>query len=140
MPPLRGWMGRRPTPRKDNPVSTSAADETWTRLGAAVQLLHHAALKLWSHADQAPAAAAVHSLGLGVQLAHGRAAALLPREFELPEVEIDDRTALQMITAAEELTRGLPVRQPGSRIDVVDSSELVVDLCDLIREARGLDY
>ena len=40
------------------------------------------------------------------------------------------------VREAEELTRPLPLHQP----DLVHGSQLVLDLCDLIREARGLGY
>ena len=42
----------------------------------------------------------------------------------------------ELLTEAEELTRPLPLHRP----DLVHGSQLVVDLCDLIREARGLGY
>ena len=43
---------------------------------------------------------------------------------------------LELLTEAEELTRPLPLHQP----DLIHGSQLVVDLCDLIREARCLGY
>ncbi|HEX6686046.1 MAG TPA: hypothetical protein VF062_24930 [Candidatus Limnocylindrales bacterium] len=42
--------------------------------------------------------------------------------------------ALELLTAAEELTRPLPMH----RADLAGVCDLVVDLCDLIREARSL--
>lgn len=121
-------------------MDTLNADGTWDRLGSITQLLHQAATHVWSDADEAAPDSPLHDLGLGVYLAHSRASALLPDEFELSDYDLaedlGERTPLQLLTEAEELTRPLPLHQP----DLVHSSQLVVDLCDLIREARGLGY
>jgi hypothetical protein len=125
---------------KGTPVDTLTADGTWDRLGSITQLLHRAAVQVWSDADEAAPDSPLHDLGLGVYLAHSRASALLPDDFQLPDYgtaeDLEERTPLQLLTEAEELTRPLPLHQP----DLVYGSELVVDLCDLIREARGLGY
>jgi hypothetical protein len=115
-------------------VSTLAVDETWERLGAITQLLHQAAAEVWNDADKAAPDSPLHDLGLGVYLAHSQASALLPEDYALPDVDLEERTALQLLTQAEELTR--PLHRP----DLADGSQLVLDLCDLIREARGLGY
>ena len=99
------------------------------------------ALRAKAEADAAAADSPLHDLGLGVYLAHSRASALLPDDYELPEdvdllADLEERTPLQLLTEAEELTRPLPLHRP----DLVHGSQLVVDLCDLIREARGLGY
>ncbi|WP_370037926.1 hypothetical protein [Nocardioides sp.] len=116
------------------------ADVTWDRLGSIAQLLHQAAAQVWTDADAAAADSPLHDLGLGVYLAHSRASALLPGDYERPDVDslpdLEERTPLQLLTDAEELTRLLPLHQP----DLVHGSQLVIDLCDLIREARGLGY
>ena len=120
-------------------MDTLNADGTWDRLGSIALLLHQAATRVWSDADRAAAGSPLHDLGLGVYLAHGQASALLPEDYELPDLEVDEleeRTPLQLLTEAEELTRPLPLHRP----DLVHGSQLVVDLCDLIREARGLGY
>ena len=126
---------------KGTPVDTLTADGTWDRLGWIAQLLHQAAAQVWSDAEDAAPDSPLHDLGLGVYLAHSRASALLPDDYVLPEdvdllADLEERTALQLLTEAEELTRPLPLHQP----DLVHGSQLVVDLCDLIRGARGLGY
>ncbi|MDP3891968.1 hypothetical protein [Nocardioides sp.] len=121
-------------------MDTLNADDTWGRLGSVARLLHQAAARVWSDADQAAPDSPLHELGLGVYLAHSRASALLPDDFELHDVgllaDLDESTPLQLLTRAEELTRPLPLHQA----DLVHGSQLVLDLCDLIREARGLGY
>ena len=121
-------------------MDTLNADGTWDRLGSIALLLHQAANQVWSDADRATADSPLHDLGLGVYLAHSQASALLPDDYELPDVdedeELEERTPLQLLTEAEELTRPLALHRP----DLVHGSQLVVDLCDLIREARGLGY
>ena len=120
--------------RKEPPVYPLTADDTWDRLGSIAQLLHQAASRVWEAAEPD---SALQSLGLGVYLAQAHASSLLPEDYQLPDVDQDDlegQSALQLLTAAEELTRLLPAHRP----DLVNSSQLVVDLCDLIREARDL--
>ena len=132
-------MGQTDLQPKGTPVDTLNPDSTWDRLGSIAHLLHQAATQLWSDADRATADSPLHDLGLGVYLAHSQASALLPEDYELPDVdadELEERTPLQLLTEAEELTRPLPLHQP----DLIHGSQLVVDLCDLIREARGLGY
>jgi hypothetical protein len=132
-----GQTDLRPT---GTPVDTLNADATWDRLGSIAQLLHQAAAQVWSDADEAAPDSPLHDLGLGVYLAHSQASALLPDDYELPDVDplpdLKERTPLELLTEAEELTRPLPLHKP----DLVHGSQLVVDLCDLIREARGLGY
>ena len=121
-------------------MDTLNADATWDRLSSIAQLLHQAATQVWSDADEAAPDSPLHDLGLGVYLAHSQASVLLPDYYELPGDELladlEERTPLQLLTEAEELTRPLPLHQP----DLIHGSQLVVDLCDLIREARGLGY
>ena len=121
-------------------MDTLNGDATWDRLGSIAQLLHQTAAQVWSDADEAAPDSPLHDLGLGVYLAHSQASALLPDDYELPDIDplpdLEERTPLQLLNEAEELTRPLPLHQP----DLVHGSQLVVDLCDLIREARGLGY
>jgi hypothetical protein len=133
-------MGQIDPRLKGTPVGTRNADATWDRLGSIAQLLHQAATQVWSDADEATPDSPLHDLGLGVYLAHSQASALLPDDYQLPDInplpDLGERTPLKLLTDAEELTRPLPLHQP----DLVHGSQLVVDLCDLIREARGLGY
>jgi len=122
-----------PSDRKGTPVDTLTADDTWDRLGSITQL-HRAATQVW---EQAAPDSALQSLGLGVYLVQAQASALLPAGYPLPDPnpeDLEEQSALQLLAAAEELTRPLPVHRP----DLVYSSQLVIDLCDLIREARDL--
>lgn len=107
-----------------------AADDNWDRLGSVTQLLHQAATQVWEAEPDSP----LQSFGLGVYLIAAQASALLPEDYPLPDVDLKGQSALQLLTAAEELTRPLPAHLP----DPVNSSQLVVALCDLIREARDL--
>jgi len=116
-------------------VDTLTADDTWDRLASITQLLHQAATRVW---EQAEPDSPLQSLGLGVYLVQAQASALLPADYPLPDPnpeDLEEQSALQLLAAAEELTRPLPVHRP----DLVYSSQLVVDLCDLIREARDLE-
>ena len=133
-------MGQTDLQPKGTPVDTLNADGTWDRLGSIALLLHQAANQVWSDADRATSDSPLHDLGLGVYLAHSQASALLPDDYELPDIDplpdLEERTPLQLLTEAEELTRPLPLHQA----DLLHGSQLVLDLCDLIREARGLGY
>ncbi|KRB75023.1 hypothetical protein ASE01_16790 [Nocardioides sp. Root190] len=114
----------------DSPV----ADDTWGRLASISRLLDQAAARLWAGAKLD---VAWQSLGLGVYLAGAQIGSRLPEGYRLPDVDQNDRdpqSALQLLTAAHELTRSLPAH----RVDLVNTSQLVVDLCDLVREARDL--
>lgn len=133
-------MGQTDLRLKGTSVDTLNADGTWDRLGSIAQLLHQAAAQVWSDADEAAPDSPLHDLGLGVYLAHSQASALLPDDYELPDVDplpdLEERTPLQLLNEAEELTRPLALHQA----DLVHGWQLVLDLCDLIREARGLGY
>ena len=118
----------------NTPVDTLPADDTWDRLGAITQLLHQAATRVW---EQAEPDSPLQSLGLGVYLVQAQTSALLPADHPLPDLnpkDLEEQSALQLLAAAAELTRPLPAHRP----DLVNSAQLVVDLCDLIREARDL--
>jgi hypothetical protein len=117
-------------------VDSVSADAAWDRFGSIAHLLYRAAAQVWSEADEAAPDSPLHDLGLGVYLAHSLASDLLPDDCELPASDrfpdLEERTPLQLLTEAEELTRPQP--------DLIHGSQLVVVLCDLIREARGLGY
>jgi hypothetical protein len=124
-------------------MATVAVEETWDRLGAVARLLHAAALEVWSRADAQAPDSPLHALGLGVYLAQAQATALLPADYQIPGRDVDpdvdeleEQGALRLLASAEELTRPLPTHRP----DLVGIANLVVDLCDLIREARSLGY
>jgi hypothetical protein len=121
---------------KGTTVDTLKNDDTWARLGSITQLLHQAATQVWGDANQAAPDSPLHDLGLGLFLAQAQASALLPHDYELRNVDLEEHTPLQLLTAAEELTRPFPMHQP----DLVHAWQLVVDVCDLIREARRLGY
>lgn len=130
-------------------IPAETADEVWRRLDSMSQLLHQAARTVWARAEEDGPTSPLHSLGLGIYLAHGQTQLLLPedlvdvesdlelgREVDVDEVdEVDVRTAVQLLTEVEELSRPLPVW----RADLVHGSQLVIDVCDLLREAQHLD-
>lgn len=116
------------------------------RLDSMSQLLHQAARTVWARADEDGPTSPLHSLGLGIYLAHGKTQLLLPEDpsdaksdldsdLEVEVDELDERTVVQLLTEVEELSRPLPVW----RADLVHGSQLVVDVCDLLREAQHLD-
>ncbi|WP_341927539.1 hypothetical protein [Nocardioides psychrotolerans] len=118
------------------------AEEVRRRLDSMAQLLHQAARTVWTRADEEGPASPLHSLGLGIYLAHGQTQLLLPddlsdadTDLELDVDAVDVRTAVQLLAEVEELSRPLPLW----RADLVHGSQLVVDLCDLLREAQHLD-
>lgn len=122
------------------------ADEVWRRLDSMSQLLHQAARTVWARADEDGPTSPLHSLGLGIYLAHGQTQLLFPEDIvdvesnlelgrEVVVDEVDVRTVVQLLTEVEELSRPLPVW----RGDLVHGSQLVIDVCDLLREAQHLD-
>ncbi|MPZ62423.1 MAG: hypothetical protein GEU93_14245 [Propionibacteriales bacterium] len=117
-------------------MATVVAEEGWERLAGAVGLLHQAAIEVWRDADEQAPDSPLHSLGLGVYLAKAQACALLPEDYQIPDVEPEGSGLLRLLARADELIRPLPIRRP----DLVGVSQLVVDLYDLIREARELGY
>ncbi|NHA01270.1 hypothetical protein G5V59_19270 [Nocardioides sp. W3-2-3] len=102
-------------------LQVDGADGTWDRLGSIALLLYQAATQVWSDADRAAADSPLHDLGLGVYLAHDQASALLPEDYESPDLEVDEleeRTPLQLLTEAEEphpAPAAAPAR-PGARL------------------------
>ena len=134
-------------PRTDpsSQIRGHGPDETpqkvWRRLESMAQLLHQAARTVWTRADEDGPTSPLHSLGLAIYLAHGQTQLMLPEDLsdldtdlELDVDAVDVRTAAQLLTEVEELSRPLPLW----RADLVHGSQLVVDVCDLLREARHL--
>lgn len=117
-------------------MAIAAVDEAWERLGTAIHLLRHAALEVWKRADESGPQSDLHALGLGVYLTESKAAALLPDDHPIPDGEVESSNPRQLLEQAEKLTRNLPLDRP----ELADASGLVVDLCDLIREARDVGY
>ena len=126
--------------------SDETPQEVRRRLDSMSQLLHQAARTVWARAGEDGPTSPLHSLGLGIYLAHGQTQLLLPEDLsdvesdhqsglEVDLDELDERTAVQLLTEVEELSRPLPVW----RADLVHGSQLVVDVCDLLREAQHLD-
>jgi hypothetical protein len=82
-----------------------------------------------------------HSLGLAVFIAQGQAASLLPEDHVVPAEavalvgQLDGCGPVELLEAAEEITRSSSMRCE----DMPGLSHLVVNLSDLVREARGLD-
>lgn len=102
-------------------------------IGEIVQLLHRAYEQTW---DGLTAESPRMSLGLGIYLVHAQACTLLPIDYWAPLADIDDdHTVVQLLGDAEHRTRTLPLH----RSEMAEISDLVVALCDLIREANHLD-
>lgn len=130
-------------------MMTTQTEQT-ARLEAIVQLLHKAALQTWSAADDTGPDSPLSSLGLGIYLAHARAADLLPDGHRIEGDRLTvlglepAPTTLRLLEVAEQLTRprswptatGEPGGHDSAEIAV---SQVVTDLLDLIREARALD-
>ena len=121
------------------PVAESVSD-----LEQLVVLLDRASRQLWDHAgrvDQVDERLPLHSLGLAALMTQGHVVALLPEDHVIADdvllaSESEERSPLGLLVAAEEITRSPSLRHAG----LPEFSQLVVDLCDLVREARGIDY
>ena len=99
-------------------------------LAAVARLLRHAAVRTWAQAEAEGPRSHLHLLGLGIHIASCQAVAMLPADADLeghPPVQDD---VAQLLRAAEELTRAIPVLDQTAGI-----SPLVVAICDLVREA-----
>lgn len=110
-------------------TADAAAFEANELLARVAVLLDRAALLAWEHAEAAGAESPLHDLGLGVYLARGTAAQLLTADCHVDEPEdMDERSVLELLADAESLI--------GARTDFTYRG-LIVELCDLIREARA---
>lgn len=113
-------------------VSSTIVEDPHREIGEIVQLLHQASEQTWQGAaTESPRV----SLGLGIYLVHAQVSTLLPTDYQVL-VDVDDRTVVQLLRDAEHRTRTLPLHRP----ETAAISELVVALCDLIREASHLDW
>jgi len=71
----------------------------------------------------------LHLLGLGIHTASCQAVAMLPADADLEGHPPAQDNVAQLLRAAEELTRSIPVLDQTAGI-----SPLVVAICDLVRE------
>jgi hypothetical protein len=103
--------------------------DAWVTLAAVARLLRHAAVRAWAQAEAEGPRSHLHLLGLGIHTASCQAVAMLPADAD-PEGQppAQDNVA-QLLRAAEELTRSIPVLDQTAGI-----SPLVVAICDLVRE------
>jgi hypothetical protein len=99
-------------------------------LAAVARLLRHAAVRAWAQAEVEGPRSPLHLLGLGIHIASCQAVAMLPADADLEEHPPVQDDVAQLLRAAEELTRAIPVLDQTAGI-----SPLVVAICDLVREA-----
>ena len=108
-----------------------STDLSWQPLGEIACLLQLAADRLWEAADADGIDSPLHSLGLGSFLAGSQAIEMLPADRETPDHSSSEaRDVLQVLKAAEHLTRRLDTR-------VVGASELGITVANLVREVRA---
>ena len=104
--------------------------DAWVTLAAVARLLRHAAVCAWAQAEAEGPRSHLHLLGLGIHTASCQAVAMLTTDADLggqPPAQYD---IAQLLRAAEELARSIPVLDQTAGI-----SMLVVAICDLVREA-----
>ena len=104
--------------------------DAWVTLAAVTRLLHHAAVCAWAQAEADGPRSQLHLLGLGIHTASCQAVAMLPADADLEGHSPAQDNVAQLLRAAEELTRSIPVLDQTAGI-----SPLVVAICDLVREA-----
>ena len=104
--------------------------DAWVTLAAVAQLLRHAAVRAWAQAEAEGPRSQLHLLGLGIHTASCQAVAMLPADADLEGHPPAQDDVAQLLRAAEELTRAIPVLDQTAGI-----SPLVLALCDLVREA-----
>jgi hypothetical protein len=98
-------------------------------LAAVARLLRHAAVRAWAQAEAEGPRSHLHLLGLGIHTASCQAVAMLPADADLEGHPPAQDDVTQLLHAAEELTRSIPVVDRMAGI-----SPLVVAICDLVRE------
>jgi hypothetical protein len=98
-------------------------------LAAVARLLRHAAVRAWAQAEAEGPRSHLHLLGLGIHTASCQAVAMLPADADLEGHPPAQENVAQLLRAAEELTRSIPVADETAGI-----SPLVVAICDLVRE------
>jgi hypothetical protein len=99
-------------------------------LAAVSRLLRHAAVCAWAQAEAEGPRSYLHLVGLGIHTASCQAVAMLPADADLEGHSPAQDDVAQLLRAAEELTRSIPVLDQTAGI-----SPLVVAICDLVREA-----
>lgn len=106
------------------PTDPNAADS----LGAVARLLARASDTTWGQAATNPDPA-LRFLGLGLDLATSQALELLPAGAGADEPAPAETDPLELLRAAEELTRLYPIEDfpPGT-------SRLIVAICDMLTE------
>lgn len=116
-------------------TTTALAPETWDHLAAAVELLDRAARATLDDTPEQKLDCAHYTFGHGIYLAWAQACAMLPaNHITTAALPTGAETVTRLLVAAEEHTRALPLGVP----ELDGLSQLVRDLCDLIREARAL--
>ena len=111
--------------------------ETWEDLASVVLLLDHAARATLDRTTDHGLDCAHYTFGQGIYLAWAQACAMLPSGYDSPaSTPAADAGVGQLLAAAEVRTRALPMDSAA----LGGLSQLVLDLCDLIREARALGY
>lgn len=132
-----------PRSQASQPSGGEDPREAWRRVHLMTQLLDQAARTVWARVDRDGPASPLLSFGLGIHLAHGQVLLLLPSDLgtagtddDLGVDAFDERTTAQLLADAEKLSHALLL----SRFDLLGGSQLVVVLCDLIREAEHLGY
>jgi hypothetical protein len=103
--------------------------DAWVTLTAVARLLRRAADRAWAQAEAEGPRSHLHLLGLGIHTALCQAVAMLPADAELEGHSPAQDDVAQLLRAAEELTRAIPVVDQSAGI-----SALVVATCDLVRE------
>ncbi|HET7477124.1 MAG TPA: hypothetical protein VFJ97_14020 [Dermatophilaceae bacterium] len=97
-------------------------------LGTVARLLARASDLAWDQASTNPDPA-LRFLGLGLDLATSQALELLPAGNDIDELATVETDPLQLLRAAEQLTRLHPIEDlpPGT-------AQLIVTICDLLNQ------
>ena len=112
-------------------MTTDTIDQdTGDTLAVVARLLRHAAVRAWAQAEVEGPRSPLHLLGLGIHTVSCQAVAMLPAGADLEGHPPAQDDVAQLLRAAEELTRAIPVLD-----QTVGISPLVVAICDLVREA-----
>jgi hypothetical protein len=110
-------------------TSDTIDHDTADTLAAVARLLTQAAGRAWAQAEAEGPRSPLHLLGLGIHTASCQALAMLPADAELEGHPPAQDDVAQLLRAAEELTRSIPIVDETAGI-----SPLVVAICDLVRE------